>query len=128
MPFLLFMAIPSVPLAPATVAGSKVDLTRATPTPGSSLPPQVLLQMQQELSRQPAKKNSNDVGGAIASSAAQDQPLSMPAFNEVNLAKMSSAATPVKGKSSTKAGKPLKGKHEKGFKASGSSGTPIHLE
>lgn len=116
-------AVYSVSLAPGTVAGSKVDLTRVTPPPGSSLPPQVLLQIQQELPKQPAKKTSSDAGGSNSLPAAPDQPLSMPAFNEVNLAKMSAA----KGKSS-KTGKPLRGKHDKGFKASGSSGTPIRLE
>lgn len=117
------------PHTPAAVASSKVDLTRVTPPPGSSLPPQVLLQMRQELAKQPAnKKTSSDTGGSTGSPTAGDQPLSMPAFNEVNLGAMSSAATAAKGKSPTKAGKPLKGKKDKGYKASGSSGAPISIE
>ena len=116
--------ISSSPRTPAPVTGSKVDLTRVTPAPGSSLPPQVLLQMRQGLAN---KKTSGEVGGLSGSPAAPDQSLSMPAFNEVNQGATSSPATTAKGKSPNKAGKPLKGKQDKGYKA-GTSGAPISIE
>ena len=102
-----------------------MDLTRVTPPPGSSLPPQVLLQMQQDLAKQsPNKKTSGDMSGLTGS---PDQSLSMRAFSEASQGAMSSPATATKGKSPAKAGKPLKGKQDKGYKA-GTSGTPINIE
>ena len=126
--FILLASRPSVlACVSAAATSSKVDLTRVTPPPGSSLPPQVLLQMRQDLVKQSANKKTSSDGGGGTGSPAPERSLSMPAFSEVNQGAVSIPPTAAKGKSPTKAGKPVKGKKDKGYKA-GTSGAPINIE
>ena len=67
------------------------------------------------------------MGGGGTGPPVPERSLSMPAFSEVSQGAVSFPPTAAKGKSPNKAGKPIKGKKDKGYKA-GTSGAPINIE